>query len=68
MIKSFFAIILLATSSLTHTKENFTDHAHRTLSKRVTGFAKTIDNFFGTKKDYDRINKTRLRICYPITK
>jgi hypothetical protein len=55
-------IIFLILSSLTQAKENFTDHTHRTLSKKITTFAESIDNFFGTKKGKNKVNKSKVRI------
>lgn len=64
MIKNILTSILIFISSsiLAQEKENFTDHTHRTLSKKISTFAQTLDGFFATKKSENRINKTKIRI------
>ena len=60
MIKIILFLILF--NSLAQAKDNFADHSHRTLSKKITSFAETVDDFFGKDRGNNRINKTRVRI------
>lgn len=61
MLKILISTLILV-NSIAQAKDNFADHTHKTLSKKVVNFADTIDSFFATKKAEDRVNKTKLRI------